>query len=287
MMSQVLFIYLSCLAFVASAEAFDKDVDEYSWLASTTLGLQRSFTVTKKPLDATQKDGLVGSKSGENLKKLVDDEAIALGLEIDESAPTWLADATTLGLQRGFKITKKLANPSTNVLEDPAPSWTASTTLGLQRGFQVQKKSIISDDEITDPSWEDFTTLGLQRGFKTQKKTVDTHPEATQQEQLAQRLQKDASVLGLQRGFQMTKKALTDLEDELPSSSLQESSVLGLQRGFHVKKAQVTESLTSSLRTSTLDFQHSIKQQNATKLALKAANLTGLDSTLDMNVFVV
>lgn len=246
MLSLVLFAYLSCLV-GASSEAFGKDADELSWLDSTTLGLQRTFTVTKKPFDTSQKNGLVGSKNGKNQDQFVDDEAIALGLEIDDAAPNWLADATTLGLQRGFKVTKKPANPSTNVQGTPGQSLKATTTLGLQRGFKLQKKA-------------------------------NTHPEATQQEQFAKPLENDFSVLGLQRGFHVTKTFLTDPEvsDELPSSSLQESSVLGLQRGFHVEKGPPLESPTSSLLTSTLDFQHSIEQQKATKLALTAANLTAL-----------
>lgn len=283
-MLRVLVTYMACFAVVASADSFDENVDEYSWVSSTTLGLQRSFTVTKKPLEATQKKGLEGSNGEKQKEGLGDDAAIALGLEIDESAPTWLADATTLGLQRGFKVAKKVTNTMPSVPEAPVPFGKAAAGI-----FQVLKKDVMSQESSPDPSWKDFTTLGLQRGFKIQKKAI-AHPEATEEEQLAQPLLHDASVLGLQRAFHVAKKPLTASGDaaKLSSPSLQESSVLGLQRRFDMKKVHApAEPPTSSLLTSTREFLHGIELQNATKLELNATNLTAPSNLLDMTVLVV
>lgn len=144
-------------------EEDEHHTDAESWLKTTTIGLQRGFTISKKTTGTSAK--------AVDAAAAVADEVVAKGLAADDAGkPTWL-DTSALGLQRGFVVKKKAKAPAETMKKTTAagaPNWLETTALGLQRGFVVTKKAPAAAEPSTALG-QSGTVLGLQRGIALKK----------------------------------------------------------------------------------------------------------------------
>lgn len=270
-------ILLATTSQVSSTLAGDTSTENdapFSWVDTTTLGLQRGFTVSKKIIETPEMDG-----DSASAQKTSIEDALLLALEADDALPaTWLENAA-LGLQRGFEVTttpvpiasnaaKRTIDVETKksptkeaaktIPQAPIRGMAGAMTLGLQRGFAVQRNHVylVDTDDAKASSQPPVVApsdveLGPQQAFRVA--TTKTKEAAKKLPQAPVRGMAGGMTLGLQRGFTVQKKSMVLVDAEVAKEAslspvvVPSDTELDLQRGFRVKtkKSPTTETARS------------------------------------------